>query len=182
VLVYIKHKRTLLSTRRFSHSTDTPHVPHSPSHSTIYGWTIRLQHAIPTCVWSYWYFDAPSILPMFTFKLTISFLGYLILSNLSRLTNDPIQHAPFWPPIPTKLPSNIPKFDGKLGEDINNHVMTFHLSCYSNSLMDDSIWLELFHRTLTRSAEKWYIELSQNSFVDFNSLAMAFLTHLQLPI
>jgi hypothetical protein len=101
---------------------------------------------------------------------------------LSRLTNDPIFHSPVWPAIPAKLPSDIPKFDGKSGEDPNNHVMTFHLWCSSNSLMDDSIHLRLFQRTLTGSAAKWYIELPHASFHDFNSLAMSFLTHFQLPI
>jgi hypothetical protein len=112
----------------------------------------------------------------------LPFLATLDLPDLSRLTNDPILHAPFWPTIPAKLPSDIPKFDGKPGEDPNNHVMTFHLWCSSNSLMDDSIRLRLFQRTLTGAATKWYIELSRNSFVDFNSLAMDFLTHFQLPI
>lgn len=31
-------------------------------------------------------------------------------------------------------------------------------------------------------AVKWYIELPQSTFHDFNSLAMAFLTHFQLPV
>jgi hypothetical protein len=48
--------------------------------------------------------------------------------------------------------------------------------------MDDSIRLRLFQRTLTGSAAKWYIELPRASFYDFNSLAMSFLTHFQLPI
>jgi hypothetical protein len=112
----------------------------------------------------------------------LPFLATLDLPDLSRLTNDPILHFPFWPVIPAKLPSDIPKFDGKPGEDPNNHVMTFHLWCSSNSLMDDSIHLHLFQRTLTGSAAKWYIELQRGTFQDFNSLAMDFLTHFQLPI
>ena len=48
--------------------------------------------------------------------------------------------------------------------------------------MDDSIRLCLFQRTLTGIAANWYIELPQHSFWDFNALAMAFLTHFQLPI
>jgi hypothetical protein len=112
----------------------------------------------------------------------LPFLATLDLPDLSRLTNDPILHYPFWPVIPAKLPSDIPKFDGKAGEDPNNHVMTFHLWCSSNSLMDDSIHLRLFQRTLTGSTAKWYIELPRSSFQDFNSLAMSFLTHFQLPI
>jgi hypothetical protein len=101
---------------------------------------------------------------------------------LSRLTNDPIFHSPVWLVIPAKLPSNILKFDGKPREDPNKHVMSFHLWCSSNSLMDDSICLRLFQRTLTGSTEKWYIELPHASFHDFNSIAMSFLTHFQLPI
>jgi hypothetical protein len=89
----------------------------------------------------------------------LPFLATLDLPNLSRLTNDTILHFLFWPLIPAKLPSDIPKFGDKPGEDTNNHVMTFHLWCSSNSLMDDSICLCLFQRTLMGSATKWYIEL-----------------------
>jgi hypothetical protein len=112
----------------------------------------------------------------------LPFLATLDLPNLSRILNDPIRHSPQWPVIPTKLPSDIPKFDGKVGEDPNNHVMTFHLWCSSNSLMDDSIRLRLFQRTLIGSVVKWYIELPRGFFFDFNILAMDFLTHYQLPI
>jgi hypothetical protein len=93
------------------------------------------------------------------FNRQLPFLETLDLPDLSRLTNDPIFHSPFWPPIPAKLPSDIPKFDGKPGEDPSNHVMTYHLWCSSNSLNDDSIHLHLFQCTLTGSAAKWYIEL-----------------------
>jgi hypothetical protein len=48
--------------------------------------------------------------------------------------------------------------------------------------MDDSIRLCLFQRTLTGSAAKWYIKLPRGFFSDFKTLAMAFLTHYQLPI
>ena len=99
-----------------------------------------------------------------------------------RLINDPIHRDPSWPAIPVKMPSDLPKFDGKPGEDPKNHVMTFHLWCSSNSLMDDSIHLRIIQRNLTGIATKWYIELPQHSVWDFNALAMAFLTHFQLPI
>ena len=46
----------------------------------------------------------------------------------------------------------------------------------------DSIQLRLFQRTLTGTAEKWYIELPRHSFVDFSALETVFLTHFQLPI
>ena len=48
--------------------------------------------------------------------------------------------------------------------------------------MDGSIYLRLVQRTLTEVAAKWYIELPQHSFRDFNTLVMDFLTHFQLPI
>jgi hypothetical protein len=53
------------------------------------------------------------------------FLATFDLPDLSRILNDPILHSPYWTVIPTKLPSDIPKFDGRVGEDLNNHVMTF---------------------------------------------------------
>ena len=109
-------------------------------------------------------------------------LATLDLPDLSKLINDPIWHNPSWPPIPIKLPSDIPKFDGKQGDDLKNHVMTFHLWCSSNSLMDDSVRLQLFQWTLTGTAVKWYIELPQHLFVDFSSLETIFLMHFQLPI
>ena len=45
------------------------------------------------------------------------FLATLNFPDLSRLTNDPILHLPIWLAIPTKLSSDIPKFDGRPGED-----------------------------------------------------------------
>ena len=71
----------------------------------------------------------------------LPFLATLDLPNLSRLTNDPIMCQPFWPPIPHKKNSNIQKFDGNPGEDPNNHVITYHLWCSSNSLIDYCIHL-----------------------------------------
>jgi hypothetical protein len=69
----------------------------------------------------------------------LPFLATLDLPDLYRILNDPIHPSPQWPVTPTKLPFEIPKFDGKVGEDPKNHVMTFHLWFSSNSLMDDSI-------------------------------------------
>jgi hypothetical protein len=56
--------------------------------------------------------------------------------------NDPMCHDLAWPPVPTKIPSDIPKFKGKSGEDPGDHVTTFHLWCSSNSLNDDSCSFE----------------------------------------
>ena len=45
----------------------------------------------------------------------LPFLTTLNLPNLSRLMNDLVSHDSTWPSIPNKLPSNIPKFEGKVG-------------------------------------------------------------------
>ena len=84
--------------------------------------------------------------------------------------------------MPTKLPSDIPKFEGKAGECPQNHIMTFHLLCSSNRIIDDSVRLRLFQRTLTGATAKWYIELPQAKYPDFNSLAFMFLQYFQLPV
>ena len=77
--------------------------------------------------------------------------------------------------MPTKMPSDIPKFEGKAGECPQKHIMTFHLWCSSNSIVYDSIRLRLFQRTLIGAVAKWYIELPQAKYLDFNSLAFMFL-------
>ena len=112
----------------------------------------------------------------------LPFLTTLNLHDLSRLMNDPVSHDLAWLAVPTKLPSDIPKFKGKLGEDPSEHVTTFHLWFSSNSLHDDSISLRIFQCTLTGPAVKWYIELPKGPFVLFNDLAMNFLNHFQLPV
>jgi hypothetical protein len=103
------------------------------------------------------------------------YLASLNIPDLSKLKNDPILHDPTWPNMPTKLPSDIPKFEEKLGEDPANHVMTFHLWFSSNNIMDDSIRLRLFQRTLTGPSAKWYVDEKSGSHVTFESLAKAFL-------
>ena len=112
----------------------------------------------------------------------IPFLATLKLPDLSRLMNDLVSHDPTWSTIPNKLPSDIPKFEGKAGEDPSEHVTTFHLWCSSNSLHDDSIPLRLFQRTVTGPRVKWYIELPKGAFILFDDLAMTFLNHFQLPM
>ena len=84
--------------------------------------------------------------------------------------------------VPNKIPSDIPMFEGKAGEDPSEHVTTFHLWCSSNSLHDDSIRLRLFQGTLTGPIAKWYIELPRGEFILFDDLAMTFLNHFQLPM
>ena len=74
----------------------------------------------------------------------LMFLVTLNLEDLSNLMNDLVRHDPLWPPVPTKLPSDIPKFEGKVREDPRAHSNTFHLWCSSNSLNEDSVRLRLF--------------------------------------
>ena len=46
----------------------------------------------------------------------LSFMARLNLLDLTRLTNDTIYHQAQFLPMPTKLLSNIPKFEWKAGE------------------------------------------------------------------
>jgi len=102
--------------------------------------------------------------PQMSFNPKLPFLATLELLNVSKLTNDPILHNPYWPPVPTKIPSDCPKFDGKAGEDPQAHVMTYHLWCksmiqsssmyfngFSLALLPNGIlsWLMERFRTLT---------------------------------
>lgn len=57
----------------------------------------------------------------FPFIATFNFL------DLSQLTNYPLIYLPYWLTIHTKFPNDIPKFEGKLGEDLFSHVMTYHI-------------------------------------------------------
>ena len=112
----------------------------------------------------------------------LPFMATLEFPKLSKLTNNPIQHYFTWPSVPVKIPTDIQKFDGRTGEDPANHITTYHLWCVSNYFLDDSVKLCLFPKTLTRNIAKWFIELSTSSSFDFQSLAIVFLTHFQLPI
>jgi hypothetical protein len=94
----------------------------------------------------------------------LPFLATLNLPYFSRLMNDPVHHDPSWLPIPTNIPSNIPKFEGKTSEDPSDHVTTFRIWCSSNSLNDDSIHLRLFQRTLTGVSTKWYIGIPGGTY------------------
>ena len=105
------------------------------------------------------------------------FLAALNLLDLTKLTNDPIAHDPSWPPMPTKLPYDIPNIEGKQAEDPSNHIMTFHLWCSSNSIIEDTIRLRLFQRTLMGVAMKWYVEKPLASHRTFSSLSTVFLTY-----
>jgi hypothetical protein len=50
----------------------------------------------------------------------LPFLATVNLPDLSKLMNDPVSHDSTWPPVPTKLPSDIPKFEGENGENLRD--------------------------------------------------------------
>jgi hypothetical protein len=102
--------------------------------------------------------------------------------ELYKFMNDPVCHDPTWAPIPTKLPSNILKFEGKNGKDPGDQVTTFHLWFSSNSLNDDSIRLILFQCTLFGVVLKWYIELPRGAYWTFSQMVLVFLNHFQLSV
>jgi hypothetical protein len=87
------------------------------------------------------------------------FSGHAESSIFIEVMNSHMSHDPSCPPVPNELPSNIPKFEGKTGEDRGDHVTTFHLWFSSDSLNDDSIFLRLFQCTLMGVFAKWYIEI-----------------------
>jgi hypothetical protein len=115
-------------------------------------------------------------------NIPIPYLASLNIHDLTKLMNHPILHDPTWPNMSTKLPSYIPKFEGKSREYLANHVMTFHLWCSSNNITDDSIHSRLFQITLMGSSSKWYVDKKLGSHVTFESLAKAFLSFFQLPV
>jgi hypothetical protein len=115
-------------------------------------------------------------------NLCIPYLESLNILDLTKLMNDPILHDPTWPNMPTNLPLDIPKFEGKSGEDPANHVMTFNLWFSSNNIMDDSICLRLFQKPLIGPSTKWYVDEKSGSHVTFESLAKAFLVFFQLLV
>jgi hypothetical protein len=106
----------------------------------------------------------------------------LNIPNFSKIMNDPILHDPTWSNMPTKLPLHIPKFEGKLGEDPTNHVMTFHLCFSLNNIMNDSIRLRLFQHTLTGPSAKWYVDEKSGTHETFESSAKEFLALFQLLV
>jgi hypothetical protein len=112
----------------------------------------------------------------------LPFLAMLNFPYLSILMNDLVHHDLTWPPIPTKIPLDIPKFEGNIGEDHGDDATTFHLWCFSNSLNDDSIHLILFQCTLTGVGAKWYIEIPGGTYGNFNYIFLVFLNHFQLLV
>lgn len=71
-------------------------------------------------------------------------------------------------PMPTKLPSNIYKFQGSAREDICNQW------CSSKKVIDESFRLHLFQFILTKFGAKWYIDQPIESHAAFGSLEKVF--------
>ena len=107
---------------------------------------------------------------------------HLIFYIFQNLMNDMIRYNLAWPLGPTEKSSDILKFEGSSGEDLTNHITTFHLWCSSNSLIDGSIRLRLFQCTLTGNAVKWYIHLRGEMFSTFGELDTTLLNYFQFLI
>jgi len=114
--------------------------------------------------------------------IPLHFIATLDIPSLYKLKNYPINHNLHWPPIPYKIPTDIPKFEGKQGDDSAMHVTTYNLWCVSNSMVDDNIRLILFPNTLTGNYYKWYIQIPPTLVKTFSAVTMELLKHFQLLI
>jgi len=66
----------------------------------------------------------------------ILFLASLNLPYLRKLTNDNIANGMKWPPVPTKLPSDIPKLKGNNGKILESMLWPFTFGAHlTTSLM-----------------------------------------------
>jgi hypothetical protein len=104
---------------------------------------------------------------------SMPYLASLNIPDLTKLTNDSILHDP---------PSDISKFEGKPGEDPTNQIMSFHMWCSFNKIMEYSIHLRLFQSMLIGLFTKWYVDEKVRSHSTFESLEKSLLSFLQLPM
>ena len=74
-----------------------------------------------------------------------------------------------------KIPFEIPRFEGKEGEDPWNHIMSFHIWLSSYNIVDDSISFLMFHITLIGVIAEWYIDRPNGKHPNFMTLASNFL-------
>lgn len=95
------------------------------------------------------------------------YMASLNLPYLSRLIDSPIAHDPAWPAMSTKLPLDIPKFKGQETKDLANHIMSFHVSCSSNNIIEDLVHLCLFQRTLMGSSTRRYVKEQNETYDTF---------------
>lgn len=81
-----------------------------------------------------------------------------------------------------KLPSNIPKFEGKVGEDHANHIMSFHLWCSLEIIIEYFVCLRPFQRTLMGLVMKWYVNEPIGTYTTFEKISKEFLSFFDLDI
>ena len=70
---------------------------------------------------------------------SLPLMASLNLPNMEWLTNNPIHHDWLWHLMPAKICLDTRKFEGKVGEYRENHIMSFNLCCSSNIIVDDFI-------------------------------------------
>lgn len=97
---------------------------------------------------------------------SIPFMASMNLFNLTKLTNGPIHDKPTWPAWLDKLPLDVLKFEGKVGKDPCNHVLSFDLWYSFNNIVG--------------VIAKWYIEKYTYIHTTFVSLDFLFLNFFQL--
>jgi hypothetical protein len=69
------------------------------------------------------------------------YLASLNIPYLTKLMNDPIYMIPLGLTCPPNYLQTSQSLKGNQGEDPTNHIMSFHLWCSSNNIMEDSIRL-----------------------------------------
>ena len=75
--------------------------------------------------------------------------------------------------MPTNLPLDMSKLEGKLGEDPQNHIMSFHLWCSLNNIVDDFVRLRFIDWYVIR-AYKRDNERSENKDGKFKNWTILF--------
>jgi len=118
----------------------------------------------------------------FVSHFRLLFLEMLKFIYILSLPNNSISYNTKWHLFPTKIPLNIPNFEGKSTKYTIDHMITFHVWCSKNFLPYYSIRMRIFQRTVFTISTEWYIELKGDLFKNFNYLAIIFLNHFQLHI
>ena len=110
----------------------------------------------------------------------LPYMEALNLIYLRKLINDQVSHDSNWPSMLTKLLLDIPKFKGKVVEDPIYHVMSFHLWCSLNRIIEYFVHLQLFQWTLMGPNTKWYVFEPIRTYKTFEGLAKTFLSFFHL--
>ena len=91
-----------------------------------------------------------------------------------KVINDTIAHDPTWLVMPTKVPSNIPKFKSHVREDPSNQIMPFYLCHSSNNIIEYSVQLCLFQWALMGPSTKWYVNEPIGTYDIIEGIAKVF--------